>query len=262
MDGNLVNAISAITGATSKAILMIHKTNPNVIERAEEARKPVGGRATGLGAAVGMFQEAEALKDKAKTAVNVAKSALDSVGLNAAAGSPEYADYFKLQVQYNPSSVSINGRNGTVFGRAVTDATDGVMNQVEYNMKTYFHVDLIFDDTNNNDAFTTVETPTTIEGAANTIKSVAMMANNTEFSVRPYVEGLLGALFDPCAKQVVFVWGKQAFKGELTEIRPTYTMFNKNGEPIRAKVSITILQDGGNNDSAYWKKAYKRMGFK
>lgn len=43
--------------------------------------------------------------------------------------------------------------------------------------------------------------------------------------------------------QVIFSWGNLNFKGVITSLTEEYTMFNKDGKPIRAKVSINIRED-------------------
>lgn len=43
--------------------------------------------------------------------------------------------------------------------------------------------------------------------------------------------------------QVIFSWGNLNFKGVITSLTEEYTMFNKDGKPVRAKVSINIRED-------------------
>lgn len=40
---------------------------------------------------------------------------------------------------------------------------------------------------------------------------------------------------------VKFVWGSTCFSGFVKQVSTTYTMFNKNGMPIRAKVDATMI---------------------
>lgn len=40
--------------------------------------------------------------------------------------------------------------------------------------------------------------------------------------------------------QVTFLWGDLEFKGVLTDLNQTFTMFNLFGKPLRAKVDLTI----------------------
>lgn len=43
--------------------------------------------------------------------------------------------------------------------------------------------------------------------------------------------------------QVIFSWGNLNFKGVITSLTEEYTMFNKDGKPIRAKVTVVIKED-------------------
>lgn len=55
----------------------------------------------------------------------------------------------------------------------------------------------------------------------------------------------LGPPVAPCAPIVKFVWGGnpqlEAFKGFLSNVNVTYTVFRKDGRPVQAKVVISIL---------------------
>lgn len=48
-----------------------------------------------------------------------------------------------------------------------------------------------------------------------------------------------GDLHGPC--HVKILWGEQLFKGVLTSMNVTYTLFNKDGIPLRAKISATFI---------------------
>ena len=64
---------------------------------------------------------------------------------------------------------------------------------------------------------------------------------------------------------VGFAWNKMIFWGELVGVNVQYTMFNKTGAPIRAKVTIQIRQDQAvNGEKPYkteenWEKAFQAM---
>lgn len=40
---------------------------------------------------------------------------------------------------------------------------------------------------------------------------------------------------------VIFSWGSMEFEGFITEMTINYTMFNRNGQPVRANLNLTIL---------------------
>ena len=43
--------------------------------------------------------------------------------------------------------------------------------------------------------------------------------------------------------QVIFSWGNLNFRGSITSLNEEYTMFTREGKPIRARVAITIEED-------------------
>lgn len=47
--------------------------------------------------------------------------------------------------------------------------------------------------------------------------------------------------------KVAFVWGDLEFKGVVTDLSQTFTMFTPFGKPIRAKVELTIISEEGVN---------------
>lgn len=51
------------------------------------------------------------------------------------------------------------------------------------------------------------------------------------------------------------------FWGELTSADVEFTMFNKSGNPIRSKVSLTIEQEteGSSRMQKAWEKAFKEL---
>lgn len=56
------------------------------------------------------------------------------------------------------------------------------------------------------------------------------------------VNGLLGirqAAKNPC---VLFCWGENVFAGCVSDASGEYTMFDRDGQPVRGKVSLTISQ--------------------
>ena len=274
MEGALMNAVSSVTGAVSKAVLMIQKTKTEP-EMPGADNSPAGsssGSLLGI-ASAGLGAGGLSKLSSAASALNSAASAIGTMGVSSQIYSYDWMDYFKLQVQFNPSTISITNQNGNILNPAVTDANSGIITQQNIKMRTTFRCDLIFDDMNIADAFSSSDDMFTAAGIENIATNIASnvtadsinSALGTSFeghSVRKYVEGLLGALMHTDEKNCAFVWGNMVFRGELTEVRPEYTMFNKKGEPIRAKVSIAIFQSSAQNDYDYWKKAYKNMGFK
>lgn len=51
----------------------------------------------------------------------------------------------------------------------------------------------------------------------------------------------LAAIRDRYSRNIVFSWGNQIYSGELYSVSAEYTMFSKQGIPIRTKITLKIL---------------------
>ena len=69
----------------------------------------------------------------------------------------------------------------------------------------------------------------------------------------------MSLLTQPVTRKVIFYWAKMCFQGELVSVSSRYTMFNKDGNPIRGMVDLTIRQgEESGFDVAYWDEAFTR----
>ena len=196
-------------------------------------------------------------------------------------------NYAVMEVQYNPSTLRMAGRgHGEITN--MTGATDAAVTQAAIysgRVMTRLSCELIFEQINVQDAFL-------MENLAPTAGNIASMAGNamtkiniadggsknwftekteafkkrwgkTKYSVRVPVEGLLSLLNFRRSRQVIFFWSNMFFHGQLTSVNANYTMFNKLGDPVMAKVGITIEQ--GNDTSLYesdnyaWDQSFSAM---
>jgi len=74
------------------------------------------------------------------------------------------------------------------------------------------------------------------------------------------VEGFIGALRNENTRLITFNWGKLCYSGVLRRVGAEYTMFNVTGEPVRAKVGLTIMCADVKewpNSVAVWQERYK-----
>lgn len=142
--------------------------------------------------------------------------------------------YVKIPVIYNPSSLRFSGiRSGIDFGH------DNTYNEFERPTAVTMSAELIFDKMEEADAFSSENT------VANQLKNTVLNAisGNTSNTVQPYVEMLLGAMVFRSTRWIGFAWGNMIFWGELTSLDASYTMFDMNGNPVRAKVNLSIRED-------------------
>ncbi len=165
----------------------------------------------------------------------------------------------KMVVKYNPSSLNFSTRAGS-FQQPVVGNASTQINQITIPSQTTLNVELIFDAVNNEDAFM-MQKFNTISAGGVLSKATAFGKNLTKtgYSVQSDVEGLIGLLLNSNTRIVTFAWSDMIFKGELTSVSATYTMFNPIGNPIRAKVSLAIQQNDNKEESKYWDTAFDAL---
>ena len=121
---------------------------------------------------------------------------------------------------------------------------------------------IAFDKSNPQDAFFsdkfTLSQTNLAKGALRSgLKAAGKMSN----SVQPEVEALTALVRSGNKRLTRFVWGDMAYEGVLNSVNAEYVMFNCNGEPCRAFVSLNmVLYDadvaGANTD--IWQTEYMR----
>ena len=120
---------------------------------------------------------------------------------------------------------------------------------------------IAFDKSNPQDAFysdkfTLSQTNIAKGVARGALKAKGKLSN----SVQPEVEALTSIVRGGQRRLVRFVWGDMVYEGVLNSVNAEYTMFNINGEPCRAFVSLSmVLYDadvaGANTD--IWQQEYQ-----
>lgn len=155
--------------------------------------------------------------------------------------------YSVMDVQYNPKSIQISNSAGPLTRRPPSGDAAATQIQISDNIvKSRFTVELIFEDINVSDAFHFEGLSMNAEELMQTAASFAFNTFGDGYSVQKPCEGLLALLNFKKLKQVIFMWSDMFFHGELTSVDVSYEMFNKLGNPILAKVRLTIEQ----NDTA------------
>ena len=254
MNALIQDAVSSLTGNLPKAILCVRD--------------------------LFQIEEDDTIKDTLKNAADLQKSLLRSTqdalnGLmeNNRMGSQSFrsltgkegvmagSGYLALEVQYNPSSIHMNTQAGKQVQYSAGDLGQGSANQITQIVQpvsTTMGFQLIFDDMNPQDAFLLENTAPT---AGNVISGVADVARKVKgsYSVQAQMDGLMSLLTQDVTRQVIFYWAKMCFRGELVSVNSRYTMFNKDGNPIRGVVDLSVRQgEESGFDAAYWDEAFTR----
>lgn len=195
----------------------------------------------------------EEAKLAAETLRNATAETIDTLGI-----------YNKVEVQYNPKTLSFSGIGGRI--RGYTDALGGVAEngtyQVDNRVSTTLSCELVFTNVNISDAFMTEDVSNmNINAAAGMGANVVKRMLGRSPSVQPMVDGFLAVLTNNYTRQIIFAWGSTVFRGELIRVDCNYKMFNKRGDPIIATVNITVRQgqaDNQNMSEKAWRKAVEK----
>lgn len=247
------NALASLTGNLPKAVLCIRKMS-------------VSGSGQG-----GIKETAQMASDLQARLLKSTEDALNGLAGNLTEASQTFkslrstammgSGYLALEVQYNPSSIYLDtqaGRQVQYSGGSLGSNSTNQIVQVTQPVATTMSFQLVFDDMNLRDAFMMENIALT---AGNAISAVAKAVNDKKggYSVQNQMDGLMALLTRDETRQVIFFWGKMCFRGELTGVSSKYTMFNKDGNPIRGTVNLTLRQ--GNEpqfqyDETYWDEAF------
>ena len=188
---------------------------------------------------------------------------------------------YRFEVMFNPEELSINGYGGEelpIQKFAADKNHNGIPDEQEdpnrgdkkrmhpssmmgvANTHIQLSVKLMFDKSNPQDSFYadkfTLSQTSIGKGAA---RAIAKKATGSTNSVQYEVEALNAIVRDDKKRLVKFIWGDMLYEGVLNSVSAQYMMFNVNGEPVRASVSLGIVLydqsiSGANTD--IWRQEY------
>lgn len=254
----LNNGLRSLTGAVQKAYIAFEDER---FKTKEITVAPYKSRAAGLPPGMELGKLA-----KAAEAITATSAKISDVMGGVLTGKMETIDAQNVyEVKFNPSELSFQVHGGGPVQKAnEVPGSEGAISHtwVEMSPRIMLNVPLIFDDYERTDAFM-LEKFTDITAAARTLVSEgARTVTGRTYSVRPQVEGFVAAMRNKRLRSITFYWGQMAYSGMLEMVDATYTMFNMEGHPIRAKVTLSILivdekvQDGNLGD--FW-ESYKAV---
>lgn len=241
-------------GLLKKAVLEIVNQQPDEITVTEAQAKSSPGIST------------KGLNQKAS-------SALSPGGTKGAADTGK--EVIRFAVQFNPAELSVSAEGEEEAEDYVSDAagSGSTINRRQLSSRARVSFRLIFDDTDNEDAFmseSAVLHPETMNRNAGSyrnspdqiLRARESRKKKKEHTVRRQVEGLFAALRSEYTRRISFIWGNLCYSGYLNTIQAEYTMFNPDGNPIRAEVRIGILCMDENlqqGNMGQWQKHYEEL---
>ncbi len=166
------------------------------------------------------------------------------------------------QVKFNPSQISFDVFGGNPVQKMNMAGGTIDVKYAEMSPRIMLNVPLLFDDYERTDAF--MMEKLTDPGALLRTGAVSALntVTNTTYSVKPQVEGFIAALRNEKTRKMTFCWGNMAYRGMLESVNAEYKMFNMQGQPIRAMVTLGILlvdESVKDGDIGYWKKSYQKV---
>ncbi len=255
MNAAIQNLGDSLTGNLPKAILCVRNIPKS------------GGLSSGSG------------NDAAKLRSNLlenTQNALNSHGVSTAAshtyrsltgknGIMADSGYLALEVQYNPGAIYLETQAGIQMdygGGELGNRSNNNIIQTNRPVSTTLSLQLVFDDMNPSDAFMMENTALTMGNAVSAVSSTVNKVGGKQYSVQSQIDGILSLLTMDKTKDVLFYWAQMCFSGTLFSINSRYTMFNKDGNPIRGVVEMAIRQGskGVNafSDARYWNQAFNK----
>lgn len=251
--GLLSNVTSSVTGKVNKALICVKKPT------AAKINTKLGGRIDSKN--LPMVGGAMSNVDLRAKLVSSQKGFIsDFTSMKKQA---EVQGYHVMEVKYNPSKIQLHSHSGNQIMPGTGGSGVSMRVQTAEPAMTTMQVELVFDDTNNQDAFMMEKFTNLTPGSAVTdIAGIVRNVAGDGYTVQHQIEGMIALLTQSETKQIVFFWGDMAFAGELMSIEAKYTMFNPLGHPVRGIVKLIIREGGPDTDASgdsYWDDAYEAM---
>lgn len=176
-------------------------------------------------------------------------------------------DSFSVSFQFNPAALRISAYGGGMAPVTSYGSEEGSENgdeekkgrgQVDYGpvdetVTVSFQV--VFDAVKNEKVFPTDRvnpTPT------NLAKQGVSLIRAKSYTVRPIVEGFLASVRNSSTRRVDFYWGSMHYGGYLNKVQCRYTLFDTEGEAVRAQVDLALVCSchKDNDNQKEWRDRY------
>ena len=173
--------------------------------------------------------------------------------------------FVPFDVQYNPSSIRLQSQGGKLKKyTAMGEETNNAFHSIDKAAATTMTVQLYFDDINVADAFPATALAEPNANVSGGLEMATATAVNIAggYSIKKKVDGLISLLLHKRTREVIFVWNDLFFHGNIISVSANYSMFNHNGNPIKAVVDLQIRQNNNTfkSEQKYWEDAFE-LGF-
>ena len=267
----LKNGAASLAGFNQKAIIEIADfSDLKLVEK--DAQKPSSG--VGFGGLGGLNLDIGFNLDAVKKFAS-------AIGL---AGDDTFELYgnvkkYRMECQFNPNELNISGYGGeeipTQKFAAAEEKKDrheggdkekkkkGTRNgstMAAASTRIDMNFRIAFDKSNPQDAFFSDKfTLSQTNIGKGLLRGGLKAAGKLSNSVQPEVEALTAIVRNEKRRLVRFAWGDMSYEGVLNSVNAEYVMFNINGEPCRAFVSIGMVlfdEDVAGANTDIWQDEY------
>ncbi len=257
------NAVSTVTGEITKAVLCFKDERKLATGDLKKEKAEKASTGTGLPGNVSVG----ALKAYTPSVGKVIQNFVAGV----AGGKPCATGYdYSIEVQFNPSSIRLQGNAGDDDVAAMNYSQTGRPGISRGAMRLHMQmsVDLIFDQESNLAAFRQdlldldAHNLATQGISAGISKGLSKLTGAQKVSVQQIVEAFIALMRIKYTRMVCFLWGDLKYEGMVRQVQNEYTMFDMFGNPIRARVRLSIVlfenTNGvlGDYTKGYWYQVY------
>ena len=264
---NTLDSLSGNTGLIEKAIIEVIDLGRRKVEKKESLKVVGGTKGSAANKSVGdalVNQDMLAAQMIEETGRNAVSDAYVKVLSKKIANTSRR--YFT--VQFNPSSLQLSGHAGGLGQRLSYDKEDRDHDHQRDASASYtrgtttiiMSVSLLFDSCDPQDAF--LDDKLTLNATSvgkGVTKGVMSAMGQKKTSIQTEVEGFIAALRNSRTRLMTFNWGNFCYTGVLRSVGANYTMFNPNGEPVRATVDLSMVcadDEQWPNSLSVWQQRY------
>jgi len=193
---------------------------------------------------------------------------LSSKAGKGAAGSGKMLSYLEgatrkcFYVQFNPAEVSVSGYGGGQVIKTNYSRDGSGISFDSAAVRIMMNVKLIFDKVDPADAFMSDKVSSSLTAAAEGMsRGIRTALGKKDNSVQTEVEGFIAALRSSRTRRITFHWGAMNYTGVLNRVSSQYTMFNVEGQPVRAVVALSLVcadQDVSSGSMGGWQEYYQK----
>ena len=269
-----MDSLAETMGITEKAVLEVADFSGKQ-PKYNDAVRPSAGKFNGAG--VGDFHP------------DIVKKAMEGVSAVTGQDNNGFADFGKIhryryEVLFNPEQLHITGYGGEEM--PIQDYSpahperggnqEGVNQEPKKrkppkrssrmaapNTRIDFSVKLVIDRTDNSEAFfeekLTLSQTSIAKNAAKGIKKAVNKKKDKKNTVQADVEALSALARDKSKRLARFIWGDMIYEGMINSINAEYVMFNIDGEPCRATVTLNMVlfdNDELPSSKSLWQNRY------